>query len=189
MPNRNNELPEGTDSIIAGASATDDDFTPAIPMTGRDEGEGESAGLRDRLSSATASLREQATERTADLRGQAGDRARAFAEQGKERATTALEGVSRMIGEAAGQVDEKVGREYGDYARRAQAAIEGLATTLRDKDVDALFDDARDLVKKSPAIAIGAAAVVGFALVRLIKSGTGQDETATADTETDRRKG
>lgn len=186
MPNRKSDLPEGTDSVIAGASARDEeeDFSPAVPLG---EEAGGSAGLRGRVSSATATLREQAAERTQDLRGQAGDKARAFAEQGKERATSALEGVSRLIGEAASQVDEKVGKEYGAYARRAQEAVEGLATTLRDKDVDTLIDDAREMVRKSPVIAISAAAVLGFALVRLIKSGSAADQTADAGTDTDRK--
>ena len=34
-----------------------------------------------------------------------------------------------------------------------------------------LIDDTRDFVRKSPAIAIGIAAVAGFALVRLLKTG------------------
>ena len=42
---------------------------------------------------------------------------------------------------------------------------------MRGKSVDDLIDDTRDFVRKSPAIAIGIAAIAGFALIRLIKTG------------------
>ena len=46
-----------------------------------------------------------------------------------------------------------------------------FADKVRDKSVDDMIDDTRDFVRKSPAIAIGIAAVAGFALIRLIKTG------------------
>lgn len=161
-------LPEGTDSIIddSGLPLRDDAaFTPAVPLPA------DGGSLREKAGGVAQALRDQATEKTADLRGQATDRARDFAIQGKDRATSALDSISQLIADAAAQVDDKVGREYGDYARRAQEAVDGLAQALRDKDVDTLFADARDLVRRSPGLAVGAAAVVGFALVRVIKAG------------------
>ena len=207
MPDRSTDtMPEGTDTIIAGASGSPVTAggvaTPSAIPTGGDTanaadggdadqafaptagaGDTQDGGLRARAAAATAGLREQAGERTAELRGQAGDKAREFAEQGKERATEALDNVARLIADAAEQVDEKVGREYGDYARRAAGAVENLSGTLRDKDVDALFADARELVRRSPGIAMGAATVFGFALIRLVKAGAA-DAAATADADT-----
>jgi hypothetical protein len=104
------------------------------------------------------------------LRDQASDKAFAFANQGKDRATNALEELAKVVNDAAATVDEKVGSDYGDYARRAADAVSGAAATLRDKDVEALYDDARAFVSKSPAIAIGAAIVIGFAVARLARS-------------------
>jgi ElaB/YqjD/DUF883 family membrane-anchored ribosome-binding protein len=105
------------------------------------------------------------------LGGQAADRARALADEGKTRATTALDEFSRMMTDAAGTVDEKLGAQYGQYARTAADSISGFAETLRAKDVDDLVEDATAFVKKSPAIAIGVAAAVGFVLARVVKSG------------------
>jgi ElaB/YqjD/DUF883 family membrane-anchored ribosome-binding protein len=68
-------------------------------------------------------------------------------------------------------VDEKLGEQYGQYARSAADQISGLAESLRGKQVDDLLDDAREFVKKSPAVAVGIAAGVGFVLARLLKSG------------------
>ncbi len=103
--------------------------------------------------------------------GQAGDKARAFADTGKDKATGALDEFSTLMRDAAGSVDEKLGEQYGAYARTAADQISGLAESLRGKQVDDLIDDARDFVKKSPAVAVGIAAGVGFVLARLLKSG------------------
>ena len=105
------------------------------------------------------------------LTKEAGDKARAYAEDGKARAGGVLDELSKMMADAAGTVDEKVGAQYGQYARSAADAVSGFSDSIKNKDIDELIDDARAFVKKSPAIAIGTAAVLGFVLVRLIKSG------------------
>lgn len=105
------------------------------------------------------------------LTGQAGDRIRAFADDGKSRATGFLDELAKTIDDAAGTIDDKVGAQFGGYARNASGAVTNFADTLRNKDVDALLDDAREFVRKSPGVAIGAAAAVGFVLARLLRSG------------------
>src|SRR3546814_7584251 len=74
-----------------------------------------------------------------------------------------------MIDDSANTVDEKLGNQYGDYARYAAEAIAGAATALDNEDIDDLVNEARDFVRKSPAVAIGAAAIAGFVLMRLVK--------------------
>ena len=91
--------------------------------------------------------------------------------QGLERGSEALASVGKMVGDTATGIDDRLGAEYGDYARRAAGAIEDAANSLAAKDADELIDDARGLVRKSPGIALAGAAVIGFALARLIKSG------------------
>ena len=102
---------------------------------------------------------------------QAADKARTFAEDGKTRATGALEQVAQLLNDAAGQVDDKLGSQYGSYARSAADSVSGFAQQVQSKDIDALIEDATALVRKSPAIAIGAAAAVGFDVARLVQSG------------------
>jgi ElaB/YqjD/DUF883 family membrane-anchored ribosome-binding protein len=106
-----------------------------------------------------------------NLRDQATTKVREYAEEGKGRATTALDDFSGVLRETATQIDDRIGSEYGQYARRAADAVQDFADNIRNKEVDELYDDARDLVRKSPAVAIGVAAAVGFALVRLVKAG------------------
>ena len=117
--------------------------------------------------SAADTIREEAGK----LGSQAADRARGIADEGKDRASSALDEVAKMLHGAAGDVDDRLGAEYGRYARSAADGISGFADHLRGKQVDDIVADATALVKKSPVIAIGAAAAIGFVLARLIKSG------------------
>jgi len=110
-------------------------------------------------------------ESAAKLTKDAGDKARAYAEDGKARAGGALDELARLMTEAAGTVDEKLGEQYGQYARGAADSVSGFSDSLKAKKLDDLIEDARGFVKKSPAIAIGTAAALGFVLVRLIKAG------------------
>ncbi|URW76819.1 hypothetical protein M9980_06395 [Sphingomonas donggukensis] len=105
------------------------------------------------------------------LGGQATDRIRAFADDGKARATGALGELAKAIDDAAGTIDDKVGVQFGGYARSASSAVSDFSKKLEAKDVDAIFDDAREFVRKSPGVAIGAAAAVGFVLARVLWSG------------------
>lgn len=123
--------------------------------------------LGESKSGATQKLKDEASK----LGTQAADRARAFAGENKERATNALDEVAKMFEGAALDVDARLGEQYGKYARSAAQGISNFAESLRSKEVDDLFNDATDLVKKSPVIAVGAAAAIGFVVARLIKSG------------------
>ena len=117
--------------------------------------------------SAADTIREEAGKFTS----QAADKARAFAGEGKDKATDALDEVAKMMKSAAEDVDAKLGEDYGRYARSAADGISGFADSLRGKEVDDLIAGATDFVKKSPVIAVGTAAAIGFVLARLIKAG------------------
>ena len=106
-----------------------------------------------------------------DFKAQATDSVRAAATKGKDRATEAVDSISKLIRDSAGTIDDNVGQQYGDYARSAADMVEDFAGKMDAKDVDALAEDARLFVRKSPAIAIGAAAAIGFVLARLVRSG------------------
>ncbi|RIA36689.1 hypothetical protein DFR49_3973 [Hephaestia caeni] len=109
------------------------------------------------------------------LSEQASGKARDYAAQGKAKASDVLEEFSKLMTNAAGSVDERLGAQYGDYARSAAQSLSGFSQSLDAKDIDQLLDEARDFVRKSPAIAIGTAAAVGFVLARLVKSGFDTD--------------
>jgi len=146
------------DKKNSGEAATGE-ASPAITFEAADDAQA--------TSGATQKLKDEASK----LGTQAADRARAFAGENKERATNALDEVAKMFEGAALDVDARLGEQYGKYARSAAQGISNFAESLRGKEVDDLFNDATELVKKSPVIAVGAAAAVGFVVARLIKSG------------------
>ncbi|WP_288459704.1 hypothetical protein [uncultured Sphingomonas sp.] len=139
----------------AAATAPVGDTTAAEPASG-----GTFATARQTLADNVAKGREQAT-----------DKARLYAEDGKARATSALGQLSTMLNDAAAQVDEKIGEQYGQYARQAADRVQGLSSSIDAKTVDDLVADVRELVKKSPAVAVGVAAGIGFVVARLLSSG------------------
>lgn len=151
------DLPDGTDTVIEGASNTES--TGVMTRSDSDR------GLVDRFRDG----REQ-------LSSQAGERARGFVTQGLERTSEALANVSKMIGDTAGGIDERLGQEYGDYARRAAGSIENVANQIASKDPDELIEDTRNFVRNSPGIALAGAAVVGFVVARLFKTGLSSNE-------------
>ncbi|MBV9931422.1 MAG: hypothetical protein JO013_10825 [Alphaproteobacteria bacterium] len=181
---RPEELPEGTDHIINGAMATDDTGGAGggfvASAGGGDDTGGTAKGAGGTAMATTSSdgdggagggVREQLTSQVEALRGQAGDRVREFADGGKTRASDALEELSRIVADTADSIDERLGGQYGEYARKASDAVSGFADTLRRTEVDDLYENVREAVRKSPGVAIGIAAVVGFTLARLAKAG------------------
>jgi hypothetical protein len=107
---------------------------------------------------------------------QAKERAAAMAEDGKVRASEAISGLGKIVSDTAGTIDEKLGPKYGDYARTAARSIQETAAKIEAKDLSELGDDARQMIKKSPGVALGVAAVVGFMFARLFKGSSNSSE-------------
>ncbi|MHA0328547.1 hypothetical protein [Sphingomonas melonis] len=125
----------------------------------------------DGTTSRVEQAKQTAKDYSAKYGAQATDKIRTLADTGKERAIGGLDQLSQMIQDAAGQVDDKLGAQYGDYARSAAGVVSNFSGQIRDKNVDELLDDARAFVRKSPGVAIGVAAALGFALARVVQSG------------------
>lgn len=208
-------LPEGTDTIIEGASepintgaiATGTTATPdsgdelIIDVSAAKTG-GASAGTAASDSGRTASdnkagssgasrsgegVMDKVRSGGEKLSGQAAEKARGLVGQGLERSAEALSSVSRLIGDTANGLDERLGPDYGNYARRAAGAIESTANNLASKNPDELIDDTRDFVRRSPAVALAGAAIVGFAVARLVKSGLSRGDEASGGRSGSRR--
>ncbi|MDZ7587660.1 MAG: hypothetical protein U5J78_00220 [Parasphingorhabdus sp.] len=120
--------------------------------------------------SAVKSAAKEYAEKAKDYGQQAKGKAKTAANDGKARAAEAVSNLGHMIEESATTIDEKVGEKYGNYARSAAGAVTDFADRIEKKEVDELVDDAKEMVRKSPGIAIGAAAVVGFMLARMFRS-------------------
>lgn len=152
------QLTPMTDADVVPASATADSSPPL-----KNAGD-ERTGTADKA-------REVVRENAGKLGQQATDKLRMVADDGKARAGGALDQVAQLLTDAATQVDDKLGEQYGRYARDAAGQVQGFADTVRNKDVNELIDDARAFVRASPAVAIGVAAALGFAAARLVQAG------------------
>lgn len=160
MAERETQHPEGTDKAIVAASET------AAAETG-ERGFIASGAAREQADKLVGQVRDQ----VATLRGQAGEKLRAYADDGKGKGANLLDELSGIIEDAAKSIEERLGADYGDYAHKAAGAVSNFAGKVREKDVGDFVEDAKSAVKKSPVIAIAAAAVVGFALVRVLRTG------------------
>jgi ElaB/YqjD/DUF883 family membrane-anchored ribosome-binding protein len=156
----------------SGAAEAKSRFNKAI-----EEAKAGVAALKDEALERSDAYKAQATAKAQDWQGeartyvdQAKEKAAALAVDGKARASGALGNVGKSINETAGTIDEKLGVQYGDYARTAAKSLQDVATKLDEKDLGELGEDVRTFVRKSPGTAIGIAAVAGFFLARLLRS-------------------
>jgi ElaB/YqjD/DUF883 family membrane-anchored ribosome-binding protein len=120
---------------------------------------------------------------TDKLSGQAADKARDLLRQGITRSAEAIANVATLVGDTASGIDENIGEDYGNYARRASDTLRDVSNRLATKDADELIDDTRQFVRKSPAVALAGAAIVGFALARVVKAGFSRDDDDSDDSD------
>jgi len=167
-------LGDGTGGTAVGGSGTGGLSTSGSGGSGGSSSGGGSASG----GGAAEKLAGQVREQVYGLKEQATDKARQLADTGKERVTSTLTNITDIVNEAARQVDDRFGAQYGQYAHRAADAVSSLATTIEGKSLEDMIDDTRSAVRKSPAIAIGTAALLGFALMRVVKAGLPADDGA-----------
>lgn len=106
-----------------------------------------------------------------EFAGKAGETIREAAGTGKTKAADALHGIADAVRTLAGKAEDAgAGAQAGDFARKAAESMDKLSDVLKDKSFDDLGQDMRQFVREKPAVAIGAAAVLGFALARMLKS-------------------
>lgn len=135
------------------------------------------------IEGAPQSKRTTIKESASSLAKQATDKARDYVAESKARAGGALDEVSKLMADAADTVDDKLGAQYGQYARSAANGIAGFSESLKGKEIEDMIADARDFVRKSPVVAIGIAAAMGFAVARVVKAGIDGAPSTGADSK------
>jgi hypothetical protein len=160
---------------------------PALTASNTAEAKGRFNAALQEAKAGAAALRSEAADRAAAYRNQArsqsedwvaearayGDQAKSkageLATDGKGRLAEALAALGRAVFDTAPTVDDKLGAKYGDYARSASRSLQDASTRLDARTVEELGEDAREMVRKSPGLAVGIAAVGGFLLARLFR--------------------
>jgi hypothetical protein len=178
MAQQDRNLPEGTDTIVPGASDTD---TSDVTGSGSRGSGGSRPVARSSRSSAGNAVMSKIRSGGDKLSEQAAGKARDFLGQGIERSAEAIANVGKLVGDTASGLDERLGEDYGAYARSAAQSLENAANRLASKDPDELIEDTREFIRKSPGVALAGAAIIGFALARLVKSGLSRSEDEDED--------
>ena len=113
------------------------------------------------------------------LRASATDRIRGIADEGKAQVTSTLSGLVTAANEIADRLQNSGGAPVADYVRKVAIMFEGWSHSVENKSIEDLADDAKTMVRKSPALAIGIALASGFALSRFLKATSGGAYTQT----------
>ncbi|WP_265570707.1 hypothetical protein [Sphingomicrobium nitratireducens] len=175
MVTEKTNLPEGTDKIIPGAAKTSPAAGTPVPPEAEVLTEADTMMSDTAVITAEPTAKERAVAKIKEggdtVAREAAGKARGLVGQGLERSSEAIGNIGRLVGDTAEGLDDRLGAEYGDYARKAAAYLDDTAKSLAAKDPDELIDDTRSFVRKSPGIALAGAAIVGFALARLVQSG------------------
>ena len=96
---------------------------------------------------------------------------------------TGAEGVKGAAHTADAVADQIEGQSplIADYVRGAAQKIDRLADDLREKKVGDLLSSAAEFGRSQPVMMVAGAALVGFALSRLIKAGVASPPTTDED--------
>ena len=130
--------------------------------------DGGDAGFADAISG--SGYRNTMSRDANSLFGKAQNHLLGLAETGKADLVSNVGNVAGLVRELAGQV-ERIGIEpFAGYARRTAALVDDLHGSIRDKSVEDLIDDGRDLVRHNPEIAMVTAAIIGFLGARILKA-------------------
>lgn len=92
-----------------------------------------------------------------------------LANEGKSKASDAIASFGKVVADTAPRIDETLGEKYGDYARSAARSMQESAAKLDAKSYEELGEEAKEFVRKSPAMAVGLAAVAGFMIARMLR--------------------
>ena len=113
-----------------------------------------------------------------------GQRVEQVADRSKVAGAEAVAGLGRTASALADSMEDQA-PAVADYVRTASEKMDRLATDLRDKKVGDLLNSAAEFGRAQPLVLLAGAALVGFALSRLVKAGvtTGGDTTAGQGTD------
>ncbi len=109
---------------------------------------------------------------------QAQDRARSAFTSQRDRAVGGLNDIADTFRQVGNQLRENERDSAARYADRFADRVEHFADMVRDRDMDELLHNARDMARRRPGMFMGGAFILGFMAARFLKSSRG-DSGAT----------
>lgn len=136
--------------------------------------------LKEHAAKAVDSAKELASEAGDKLNEQIADKKNASADYAKTFADS--------LRRAAGEFDDQVPLA-GRYIRSAAHQVEAVSESVRNGNVGDLVKGAQDFARRQPTAFLGLTVLVGFGLVRFLKSSGGSSNAAIGSAGTSGSKG
>ena len=108
-------------------------------------------------------------------------RANAEMDSQKSRATDTLGVIANAVRGTTTQLRNDQHDVVAQYIETAANQLDRVSTTLRNKDVNTLMADARQLARRQPALFIGGSFVLGLLAARFLKSSSRGDREWTRE--------
>jgi hypothetical protein len=108
---------------------------------------------------------------------------RQVTETAQQAQAQAKDAMADLSSQATANVKDDLSRnapQFAELARGAAHKMDSFAAQVREKSIDDLLQDGSDFARRQPAVVFGAAAIVGFALLRMLKVGTPNVQTGSA---------
>ena len=129
----------------------------------------QASDIAEDAQSIAAKLADTAQEKARGLAATAEEKARQLADEKKREAAEQVAGVAEVVDSVAEQVERAL-PPAGAYVRGVSEQIHRVSSTLRDRSVDDLMDEARRFAQQRPVLVLGGCLIAGFGLARFLKA-------------------
>jgi hypothetical protein len=126
--------------------------------------------MPDQPADTATSNDEEASRKAAGLGPVLREQASKLADRSKDAGVETAEAVGKAADRAARELEDDA-PELANYVREAANYTQRLAHDLRERSASDLLTEAVDWGRKQPVIALAGAALLGFALSRVIRTG------------------
>ena len=122
-------------------------------------------GAKEKLRETAGQAREQAGRVVDQIR----EHAESFANEKKAAAAAQIGGLASALRKTAEELDRSE-IPLGNYVERAAESLEDFSESIKERDFGDLLADLEGMARQYPAMFLGSAIIVGFMLVRFLKT-------------------
>jgi uncharacterized protein YjbJ (UPF0337 family) len=139
------------------------------------------ADLTDGVTRAAKENASQLGDAAINLAGTARDKVESAFSQQKSVGADYIASIAQAADRAAGEFDNDL-PQAAQYIRMASEQIQGIADTVRERDVRELVGEVQDFARRQPTLFFGGAVILGFAALRFLKSAAPAAASAAVST-------
>jgi len=147
--------------------------------------------LSDGVTRAAKDSASQLGDAALEMANTAKDKVEAAVSQRKSVGADYIGSIAQATGRAANEFEAEL-PQAAHYIRQASEQIQGVADTVRERDVRELVGEVQDFARRQPTLFFGGAVVLGFAALRFLKStapAMASGDTASSGAFETRREG